>query len=59
MNEIKKIENGNIIDIIRIIRGTKVVLDFDLAQLYGVETRVLKQAYDLDYLLRKVKEEGV
>ena len=26
------------------IRGTKVMLDFDLAELYGVETRVLNQA---------------
>ena len=26
------------------IRGYKVMLDFDLAELYGVETRVLKQA---------------
>lgn len=26
------------------IRGQKVMLDFDLAELYGVETRVLKQA---------------
>ena len=26
------------------IRGQKVMLDFDLAELYGIETRVLKQA---------------
>jgi signal transduction histidine kinase len=26
------------------IRGSRVMLDFDLAELYGVETRVLKQA---------------
>ena len=26
------------------IRGQKVILDFDLAQLYGVQTKVLKQA---------------
>ena len=26
------------------IRNTKVMLDFDLAQMYGIETRVLKQA---------------
>jgi ORF6N domain len=29
---------------IYLIRGQKVMLDFDLAELYGVETRVLKQA---------------
>jgi len=26
------------------IRGFKVILDFDLAEMYGIETRVLKQA---------------
>ena len=26
------------------IRGENVMLDFDLAEIYGVETRVLKQA---------------
>ena len=36
------------IDIIKqkiiVLRANKVMLDFDLAVLYGVETRVLKQA---------------
>jgi hypothetical protein len=27
-----------------LVRGQKVMLDFDLAELYGVETRALKQA---------------
>ena len=26
------------------IRGQKVMLDFDLADMYGIETRVLKQS---------------
>lgn len=26
------------------IRGQKVILDFDLAELYGTETKILKQA---------------
>ena len=26
------------------IRGQKVMLDFDLAEMYGIETRILKQA---------------
>ena len=30
--------------VIYLIRGQKVILDRDLAQLYGVETRILKQA---------------
>ena len=34
----------NIKEKIFMIRGFKVMLDRDLAELYGVETRVLKQA---------------
>lgn len=34
----------NLASLVQFIRGEKVVLDFDLAALYGVETRVLKQA---------------
>src|SRR6266508_2697623 len=29
---------------ILLLRGQNIILDFDLAELYGVETRVLKQA---------------
>ena len=42
MKEIVSFER--IIDKIFIIRGLKVMLDRDLAELYGVETKVLKQA---------------
>ena len=34
----------NIAQLVFFIRGEKVMLDFDLAELYGVETRALKQA---------------
>jgi hypothetical protein len=34
----------NITDLIYFIRGEKVMFDFHLASLYGVETRMLKQA---------------
>lgn len=34
----------SIIQKIYIIRGVKVMLDRDLAELYGIETKVLKQA---------------
>src|SRR5437764_1252589 len=37
--ELAKIERP-----IFLVRGQKVMLDFDLAELYGVETRALKQA---------------
>jgi len=30
-------------DMIFIIRGQKVILDFDLSALYGVETKILKE----------------
>lgn len=47
------------------IRGIKVMLDFDLAELYGIETRVLKQAVrrnikrfeDDDFMFELTKEE--
>ena len=42
MNDIISIEN--ITGLIYLIRGKKVILDRDLAALYGVETKVFKQA---------------
>ena len=38
------LKEENLINRILFIRGEKVLLDFDLAMLYGVETKVLKQA---------------
>ncbi|HET6990261.1 MAG TPA: ORF6N domain-containing protein, partial [Bacteroidia bacterium] len=45
----KKVKAGdladeNLIDKIYFIRGQKVMIDRDLAELYGVETKVLNQA---------------
>ena len=49
---------------IYLIRGTKVMLDRDLATLYGVETKVLKQAvrrnikrFPPDFMFELTKEE--
>ena len=49
---------------ILLIRGQKVMLDKDLAELYGVETRVLKQAvrrnvkrFPIDFMFELTKEE--
>lgn len=49
---------------IHLIRGSKVMLDRDLAALYGVETRVLKQAvrrnlkrFPNDFMFQLSKEE--
>ena len=49
---------------ILLIRGEKVMLDRDLADLYGVETRVLKQAvrrniarFPEDFMFELKKEE--
>lgn len=39
-----KLQKNYIVDRILLIRDEKVILDADLAMLYGVETRVLKQA---------------
>jgi len=48
MSQIKKVLNKvadtMVIEKIYIIRGQKVMLDRDLAEMYGVETKVLKQA---------------
>ena len=38
------LQNINIESLIHIIRGQKVMFDFDLAMLYGVQTKVLNQA---------------
>lgn len=35
---------ATITSVIRTIRGQKVILDFDLAKIYGIETRALNQA---------------
>ncbi|WP_288612486.1 ORF6N domain-containing protein [uncultured Bacteroides sp.] len=47
------------------VRGTKVMLDFDLAELYGIETRTLKQAvrrnierFPKDFMFMLTKEEA-
>ena len=49
---------------IHLIRDQKVMLDYDLAELYGVETRVLKQAvkrninrFPEDFMFELTKEE--
>ena len=49
---------------IYIVRGIKVMLDRDLAELYGVETRVLKQAvrrnidrFPADFMFELTKDE--
>jgi len=56
--------NVNIESLIRIIRGQKVMLDSDLAMLYGVETRALNQAvkrnlrrFPDDFMFQVTKEE--
>lgn len=58
-NELVVIENK-----IYEIRGTKVMLDFDLAELYGIETKALKQAvrrnierFPEDFMLRLTNNE--
>lgn len=42
--DLKDIDSINIESLIRVIRGQQVILDSDLAMLYGVETRTLNQA---------------
>ena len=44
MENLTVIKDENIANHIYFLRGHNIILDFDLASLYGVETRVLKQA---------------
>lgn len=44
MSKLPVLKDVNIASLIYFIRGEKVMLDTDLAKLYNVETRVLKQA---------------
>ena len=44
MNQLQVIKEENIASHIYFLRGHNIILDFDLASLYGVETRALKQA---------------
>ncbi len=60
------IKQENIVQIIYLIRGEKVILDFDLALLYGVENRVLKQSvrrnidrFPSDFLFQLTKSEWI
>jgi ORF6N domain len=41
---VRKIQAGDIVSRIFYIRGKKMMLDSDLASVYGVETKVLNQA---------------
>ena len=63
--DLKNIDRINIESLIRIIRGEQVMLDSDLAMLYGVETRTLNQAvkrnikrFPVDFMFQLTKEEA-
>ena len=64
MNKLKKINEETVASKIYYIRGEKVMLDRDLAKLYGIETRALKQAvkrnlkrFPLDFMFVLSKKE--
>ena len=70
-NEIAKVDSAsiqpleNIENLIHVIRGKQVMLDRDLARLYGVETKVLNQAvkrnierFPEDFMFQLSKEEA-
>ena len=57
-------KNINIESLIHTIRGQKVMVDFDLAMLYGVQTKALNQAvkrnierFPGDFMFQLTKEE--
>ena len=43
MNEIKELSNETIKSMIYVIRGEKVMLDFELAKIYGYTTKAFNQ----------------
>ena len=59
------VSEENILEKIHLIRGQKVMLDRDLAEMYGVEVRVLNQAvkrnatrFPEDFMFQLSKEEN-
>lgn len=64
--DFKTIDNINIESLIRIIRGQQVMLDSDLAMLYGVETKALNQAvkrninrFPEDFMFQLTQDEAI
>lgn len=62
--DLKHIDNIHIESLIRIIRGQQVMLDSDLAMLYGVETKRLKEQvnrnierFPVDFMFKLTREE--
>ena len=63
--DIKGIDSINIESLIRVIRGQQVMLDYDLAMLYGVETKRLNEQvkrninrFPEDFMFQLTKEEA-
>lgn len=59
-----QLSRGNIASYIYLIRGEKVMLDFTLAQLYGLEVKILKRAvrrhlerFPKDFMFELTREE--
>ena len=64
MNQTLIVREENIASIIYTIRGEKVMLDMDLAELYGIDTRTMKQAvrrnierFPADFMFKLTKDE--
>jgi hypothetical protein len=58
------VTTSEIVEKIYVVRGMKVMLDKDLAEMYGVETRVLNQAvrrnlsrFPFDFMFRLTEDE--
>jgi hypothetical protein len=64
MNNLPILKESNIANYIYFIRGEKVMLDLDLARLYEIETRILKQSvrrnivrFPKDFMFELTEEE--
>src|SRR5437016_1172318 len=65
MKQTPSITPDNVVSIILTIRGQRVILDADLARIYGVETRILNQAvkrnherFPSDFLFQTTRDEA-
>ena len=53
------VKYGQVKDKMIVLRGEPVLLDADVAVLYGVETRVVNQAVNIEAFVRLLSAEGV
>ena len=59
MSKLIPIKEENIASHIYLVRGEKVMFDYDLAMLYGVEAGALKQAVKRNVMFSNIEEVSI